>query len=322
MRSSTRYAALRYSPAQPVYRRRAARRLTVLCYHGVDDAARFSQHLAHLARNFAPVSLADVEAAVLDGRPLPRGALLITFDDGERSVLEIAGPMMRRRGIPGVAFVIGGLLDTDRPFWWREAEHLARAGGTTRVAGGPPGELVQALKRVPNARRLAALDDLRATAATPAPPMPQLRREELPELEALGITVASHTQTHPCLDRCDDEEIERELAQCRATVSEALGRDDHVLAYPNGDWDERVLAAARRTGFRLGFQLGGRAVGLGPGAPPLEPLALHRVTVDSTAGVDRVAVLASGLLPSALRGRDRLRALRSGGRAAPAGARR
>jgi hypothetical protein len=53
---------LRRSPAQPAFRWRASRRLAVLAYHGIDDAAGFERHLDHLRRAASPVSLEDVLA--------------------------------------------------------------------------------------------------------------------------------------------------------------------------------------------------------------------------------------------------------------------
>ena len=54
---------------------------------------RFSDILAsrieRLARWYAPVTLADVRAAV-DGRPLPSRAVLVTFDDAYASVVQTA----------------------------------------------------------------------------------------------------------------------------------------------------------------------------------------------------------------------------------------
>lgn len=315
MRRPSTYALLRATPLQWAFRRRAARLLTIVCYHGVEDAGAFARQLDYLGSIGTFVSVGDVEAAVLSGRPLPRGATLLTFDDGERNMLDTAGPMLAARGIPGIVFVIGGLLDTDEPFWWREVEFLAAAGGRTSVVSETaPAALVQALKTIPNHERLRALDELRASSPEQAPRYPHLRRDELPKLEALGLTVGSHTQHHPILDRCTAEEIEADLAACRAVVSAAIGRDDPYLAYPNGDWDERVVAAAGRVGYRLAFQLGARGVDLRSPRRRPEPLAVTRVNVDSAAPVDRLAILVSGLLPAALRGRDRLRGLARRGR--------
>ena len=99
--------ALSRSPIQSVFRRRASQRLAVLAYHGVDDPERLEQHLEHIRRTARTVELAEVLDAFEGRRSLPSGAVLITFDDGHRSVLEHGMPLLLERGMPAVAFLVG-----------------------------------------------------------------------------------------------------------------------------------------------------------------------------------------------------------------------
>jgi peptidoglycan/xylan/chitin deacetylase (PgdA/CDA1 family) len=286
---------LRRSPLQLAFRRRAARRLTVLAYHGVDDPASFARQLDHLARAAHPVSLDEVVAALSGRRGLPPRAVLITFDDGHRSVLEAGLPLLRERGLPAVAFVVAGLLDTDEPFWWVEAERLLAAGGLAPTA------LVRRLKALPDAERLRAIAELRETAPAPAPRTPQLRREELPQLESAGIAVENHTWSHPCLPRCDDAKATAEALDAHRVLRDALGREPRAFAYPNGDWDARTERALADAGYAAAFLFDHRVNGPAPG----HPLRLSRVRVNSDTGPDRFAILLSGLHPALHHARGR-----------------
>ncbi|MFD0350813.1 polysaccharide deacetylase family protein [Kitasatospora aburaviensis] len=129
-------ALLRNSPAQPLYRLLATRRLAVLAYHGIEDPRTFALQMARLVRIARPVSLARVEQAVHDGRPLPARSVLVTFDDGDRTVLTEALPVLTRLRVPAAAFVVTDHIDGDRPFWWSEAAFLAARGGTARSLAG------------------------------------------------------------------------------------------------------------------------------------------------------------------------------------------
>src|SRR3954452_13191647 len=155
---------LRRSPLQPLARAANSRRLAVLAYHGVDDPEGFERQLDLLTRRMHPVSLDDVLNG-LDGAPLPSGAVLVTFDDGDPSVLSRGAPLLRARGIPAVAFVCPGVMGTRQPFWWTEAETLYAAGA--RLEHAPcdtAARLVGWLKAVPDARRREALAELRRSA--------------------------------------------------------------------------------------------------------------------------------------------------------------
>ena len=115
------------------------RRLVVLAYHGVDDRASFSTHLDYLSRRYNAVTLDQVLGA-LNGGSLPANPVLITFDDGERTVLTDGLPELQSRDLPSVLFAIADFADTDDPFWWYETEALLDAGRANhRLSSGHAG---------------------------------------------------------------------------------------------------------------------------------------------------------------------------------------
>lgn len=297
---------LHRSPLQAVYRRRAAGRLAILGYHDVADPRIFARHMDLLRARFTPVGLEQAEDIILRRAPVPRHAVLVTFDDAERSVLEYALPAMRERGIPGIVFAIGGLIGADEPYWWREVADLVRAGGTTTlVPAGHPDEVVERLKGIPNGRRLEAIGQLRRTAARPASRYPQLTADELRTLHAGGISVANHTMTHPCLVRCDEAEALREIDLGAEAVAAITGARPRWLAYPNGDRDARVVAAAAAAGTRVALNYDNR---LGR-TPPPRPLEVSRLAVESYVSPERLELILSGLFSALMRGRDRAKAV-------------
>ncbi|MEY2454206.1 MAG: hypothetical protein QOD92_3780 [Acidimicrobiaceae bacterium] len=280
-------------PINRAFRRRAASSLAVLAYHGVDDPATFSRQLELLQREYQPLTLAELEGFVTRNEAPPPRSVLISFDDGHRSVLDAGLPLLRERGLPAVAFVVTGLLDTDDPFWWDEVEDLVAAGGSCDQLAGLSGtEAVRAVKRLPDATRLAVIDALRATAVRPAGRRVQLRADELALLESGGVAVASHTVTHPLLPGCPPEKVRDELERSRERIQQILGRAPRSVAYPNGETDEH-LTAARDAGYELGFLFDHR---LNP-TPIVEPMRISRVRVNSTTPMERFESILSGLHP-------------------------
>ena len=104
---------------------RVDRMLRVLMYHKVNDlspnpitvpTAVFAEQMALLGTlGYEPVSLGAVRDHYVDGRPLPKRAVLITFDDGYRDNLVNALPILRSHGYPAVIFAPIGYLDDSRP---------------------------------------------------------------------------------------------------------------------------------------------------------------------------------------------------------------
>lgn len=291
-------AVLRRSPLQLWLRRRAADRLAVLGYHGVDDADGFAAQLDHLAAHAAPVSLRQVEEAVSGGPPLPPYAVLVTFDDGDVSVATTALPLLAERGIPAVCFVIAGLVDTDTPFWWDEVEHLVRHGGRSRhLPPVAPEVAAHPLKLLTERERLVALAELRDTATSRAPRRRQLTAAQLRALRAGGVEIGSHTLTHPCLDRCDDRQVEREILGAHEELTALLGESPTSFAYPNGNADERAHRLLEKCGYRSAFLYNH---GLARPAS-CHPLRIDRLVVSPAAGPDRFATVLSGLHPAVFR---------------------
>jgi peptidoglycan/xylan/chitin deacetylase (PgdA/CDA1 family) len=275
----------------------------VVAYHGVADADRFERQVQYLSRRHHPLKLKQVIQAVRDGRPLPEGAVLVTFDDGDKSIVEKALPVMRAYRVPGVLFAVSGRIGSDEPFWWDEARDLASRGG--RAEGAPlldPDGVVRWLKRVPEERRLAGLEELRRTATgTPTKFRASLSAAELQLLDGEGIDVENHTATHPSLDQCDPATIEREIQEAHEQLSTLLGRRLTAFAYPGGYYADGAREVLERIGYRVAFIFDHRSNRW----PPPDPLRVSRLRLDPTASVDRAAIILSGLHPAILHARGR-----------------
>ncbi|HET7509319.1 MAG TPA: glycosyltransferase [Solirubrobacterales bacterium] len=104
----------------------------VLAEYGVPPE-QFANHLDALRRRGWSFVDLDALLAALEGRaPLPDKALLLSFDDCYRDLLETAAPLLVERGIPALAFAVAGLTggtnEWDRPLGARELGLLDAEG--------------------------------------------------------------------------------------------------------------------------------------------------------------------------------------------------
>lgn len=112
-------AAASFTVGTPADRSAAGTRTTpvpVLMYHAIGSPpkgtsypglyvsrAEFAAEMRALARRgFQAVTLSRVYEHWLQGARLPRHPIVITFDDGYRSVYEVAFPVLRRKTWPGM----------------------------------------------------------------------------------------------------------------------------------------------------------------------------------------------------------------------------
>lgn len=102
----------------------------ILMYHRVTDTipgvaeptwnvspARFEQQLAGLLqRGFEAWPLRELLAQHREGRPIPRKAFAITFDDAYENVYLHAFPILRQLELPATVFLATAYLDSPDPF--------------------------------------------------------------------------------------------------------------------------------------------------------------------------------------------------------------
>jgi peptidoglycan/xylan/chitin deacetylase (PgdA/CDA1 family) len=110
--------------------------------------------------------------------------------------------------------------------------------------------------------------------------------DALGDLAARGIEIGSHTVSHPHLPQLTDAEVRRELVDSKAEIEDELRRPCRFLAYPYGDSDGRVHAAAAKAGYAAAFALR---------ANPwhAEQFALPRVDIYRRDGTPRFALKAA-----------------------------
>ena len=231
-----------------------------------------------------PVSVDDVVDAVAGRRPLPERAVLVTFDDGRPSVLDVGLPVLEERGIPAVVHVVAGLLDTDAPLWTHEVVALWEANGRVDWLPAPDGRaLVRELKRRPDRDRLRAMDEPPCGGRCPGPRRRELRRDDLRRMERSGVAVGNHSLTHPCLNRCGEEKIRAEVQESHRCLTEILGHEPRCFAYPDGNSDGRVVDVDGRGGYELAFLFDHRLTAIPVPDPRRVSRAGSTTTTHSTA---------------------------------------
>ena len=84
----------------------------------------FDAQLSYLARNYDPISLAELVDGLRGRRPLPPRPVVLTFDDGYRNNLLLAAPLLAKHHVPATLFVTTGLIGTDRWMWAYELDEM------------------------------------------------------------------------------------------------------------------------------------------------------------------------------------------------------
>jgi peptidoglycan/xylan/chitin deacetylase (PgdA/CDA1 family) len=134
--------------------------------------------------------------------------------------------------------------------------------------------------------RPLAVPELADEAAAYPGDMGTMDWEQLRALADRGVEIGSHTVSHPHLTRLSDQELDRELRDSRDHLEDELGRPCRYLAYPYGEDDRRVYAAAQKAGYEAAFTLKSKAA-------PISVYALPRVDLYRTDSALRAALKTS-----------------------------
>jgi len=73
--------------------------------------------------------------------------------------------------------------------------------------------------------------------------------DQLRNLQDAGMTIGSHTRTHPVLP-AHHRALHNEVQMSRADIAQHLGRVPEFFAYPFGLWDQQSAEWAQRAGYR------------------------------------------------------------------------
>jgi peptidoglycan/xylan/chitin deacetylase (PgdA/CDA1 family) len=233
----------------------------VLCYHAVSDgwSHQLSVQRSAFARQLRALLRRRFRGATAQAVVAGRGRLLhVTFDDAYKSVAS-ALPILEDAGVPATVFVSTGFAEDGAPL---------------------------------------AVPELEAEAVKHPDHMSTLNWSELRSLAERGVEVGSHTVSHAHLTRMSDADLKRELRTSRSRCEDELARPCRFLAYPYGEHDARVQAAAREAGYEAAFALR-------RGAAHGNPFAIPRVDVYRKDSLFRAMAKtsAAGDAASALRSR-------------------
>jgi peptidoglycan/xylan/chitin deacetylase (PgdA/CDA1 family) len=243
----------------------------ILMYHGTSarQAGAFERQVRWLKRRFYIVPLRTIANAVSNGGTLA-DKVALTFDDGLRSNVEVAYPLLHRLAIPATFFVCPGLVDRAKWLWTHEARSrlarltpqaradLAQEWGQSADIGvfvGWMKTLDSATRQRIEARVHEATPDFKATAAE-REEFDLADWKELRRLEPGIITIGSHTLTHPILPGTAAAELETEVRDSRRQLERSLERPVDAFAYPNGDLDPASDACVRKH-YRVAVTTGG-----------------------------------------------------------------
>jgi peptidoglycan/xylan/chitin deacetylase (PgdA/CDA1 family) len=214
-------------------------------YHDLppEVVGQFRAHLHFLRRNTNVVSLDDF----LGGR-LTSGKMnvVITFDDGYKSWVRVAVPMLLELGLPATFFVSSGFvgLTAEGETEFVRSKLLSQPDDSGKLTGG-------------------------------------LGIEDLKQIVQSGFTVGGHTVNHCDLaEQGDEDRLRYEIAEDKRRLEQITGKPVAYFAYPTGKYVNpkiRLADVLKESGYK-----GAVTTVSGFNRAGTNPFFLHRELTDAS----------------------------------------
>jgi peptidoglycan/xylan/chitin deacetylase (PgdA/CDA1 family) len=202
--------------------------------------------------------------AMEDDRP-PEHGFILTFDDGYKQNMTLLD-VLDDYDCKAMFFLNTAPIDEMSPAWFMNPDKDFRS-------------LKKDLKKLTYDKFLTAIDESGLTEPCSLRGRFGLTSGEVGNLLSRGHEIGVHTQNHPFLTQLQCKEMGEEITQCWTHLRHMMDCPSLPLhfAYPDGDYDERVVDFLEAMGVRSAV-----TIEPGPIREPVRLLTLPRTCMDDT----------------------------------------
>lgn len=130
----------------------------------------------------------------------------------------------------------------------------------------------------------------------PLPEKMMMSWDDIRQLSSAGYVIGSHTCSHPLLPLVNDnEKLAYELVHSGERIKDVCGKFPEAIAYPLGITDNRVMAAAKKAGYKYGLTVEQRSYNT---KTDTNIMAVPRVDIYSDSGWAKTYLRITGQLES------------------------
>lgn len=227
--------------------------------------AQFRQFVEYYAESgYRFVTPADLVAGL---EPGGRYAM-ITFDDGYYNNV-LALPVLESCGANATFFISTNHVRQNKSYWWDALYRARAAQGTSHDTIYSEALSLKHLRT--EAIEAQLLERFGPQALTPQTDIDRpLTPAELKEFaQHPSVHLGNHTANHAILTNYTPAEARAQLADAQDALHEMTGTTPISVAYPNGGYNDNVIAIAREVGLKVGFTVRPAKNLMKPDADPL-----------------------------------------------------
>lgn len=194
---------------------------------------------------------------------IPRNAAMLTFDDGYKDFYTNVFPILQKYKIPATIFLIADFVGSEKVFWRHE---LLNAIFNTRTDSFDGFRLVNdkdkiaffdyalsELNKVSQNEKEHYIENIKKCLGYKKIASNNLSWSEVNEMKENGVSVGSHTMTHPILTKIPLNRIKEEILNSKIKIEEKIKKSVKAFAYPYGIYDDEIENIVKSAGYSCAF---------------------------------------------------------------------
>lgn len=202
-----------------------------------------------------------------------RPSVVITFDDGYHDNYSIAYPILKSLQIPAIFFISTEMIWDRKLCWWDILAYLIKQCRKTSIViddheyalqNNRLNVIADFQQQMKEYSRERIHKHIRLISEASEIDLPDgdvqdrelMTRDQIREMAANQMTIASHAHTHQALSCLDECEHEGELMVSKQLLEQATGEAVRSVSYPFGRYQyipSSIQDIARKCGYQLGF---------------------------------------------------------------------
>ncbi len=289
--------------------------IAILKYHSIQDTPElfdntiggigithstsiFKEQMGIIAKHFNPLTMDDVLLFIRGKKKIPKGSIVVTFDDGYADNLEIAAPIMDYYGIRATIYVMTDSIEAVNPPWFvrlrhaiwttRKKEWYIPTDGNVLKLQNRNDRIVAMRFASKQCARLVGIAQDKAVIniehALDVKPLASknnfmLNWDQIRKLHQAGHVIGAHTRAHPNVACLGNEDLLKELIESKHILEKGLGSPVIHFSYPNPalvpHFTEQTIAIVKQVGYKTSVT----SYPAGPVYSNDNPMSLKRVWV-------------------------------------------
>ncbi|MHA1696611.1 MAG: polysaccharide deacetylase family protein [Candidatus Helarchaeota archaeon] len=267
------------------------KKLVILIYHGITShdlfispyhlpLSIFKKHLAYLKKKrYTFITLTEWLKIKKTIKKLKKRYAILTFDDGYKSVLINAYPLMKKLGIKGCFYLVTDVIDKEELLWddyikfslleLQDQEYKFFFKGKEKVYSLKTKnqrknailEILKLMRTLDNNELKAHLTQFK-NLSLKFNKIPYfndfkcVKWDDLKKIELDILEIGSHTSSHCFLDNLKtDEQFEDELLKSKKIIENAMSIEIKHLSYPHGAINLETIQQAKRFNYKSGVTI-------------------------------------------------------------------